>query len=272
MVILPVVSLLMVIAINLLITRIATAALVFTGVSRELAEFQARSALTTCGFTSMESESIVEHPVRRRIVMILMLVGNAGLIGAITSMAAIFVNSGSGFMSPLEAIAMVFLGIAILYMFSRSAWLDQWLFKLTHWAMQRFRQLDLSDYSGLLHISEGYKVRELEVEREHWVTGRNLKDLRLSNEGIQVLGIHRASDEYIGSPTGETYVRTGDRLILYGRIELLGDIQHRRAGNDGDQAHRVRCAEQEQLLKRQEENDRTRRERNGVFEKHLPVH
>lgn len=55
--------------ISLVITRIATLAFVLTGMSTEAARFQARSALTGTGFTTGESEAVVNHPVRRRIVM-----------------------------------------------------------------------------------------------------------------------------------------------------------------------------------------------------------
>ena len=79
-------SLLVVILISIMITRVATVALTATGLSRETAKFQARSALTGAGFTTTESESVVRHPVRRRIVMWLMLAGSAGIAAVIGSL------------------------------------------------------------------------------------------------------------------------------------------------------------------------------------------
>ena len=80
MTILQVMSLLMVLVLSLIITRVATIALTLTGLTRESARFQARSALTGAGFTTSESEKVVNHPIRRRIVMWLMLIGNGGLV------------------------------------------------------------------------------------------------------------------------------------------------------------------------------------------------
>ena len=60
-----------IILLGLLINRIATAALMSTGMSKEMARFQARSAFSTVGFTTTESESVVNHPVRRRIIAFL---------------------------------------------------------------------------------------------------------------------------------------------------------------------------------------------------------
>lgn len=77
---LPIISLLIVISLSILLTRIATVALTLTGLSREAARFQARSALTGTGFTTAEAEKAVGHPVRRRIILFLMLLGNAGIV------------------------------------------------------------------------------------------------------------------------------------------------------------------------------------------------
>lgn len=71
-------SLLVIVTISVVVTRVATSALELTGVSRELATFQARSAYTGVGFTTEEAEAVVTHPIRRRIVLNLMLLGNAG--------------------------------------------------------------------------------------------------------------------------------------------------------------------------------------------------
>ncbi len=64
---------------SLTITRIGAVALMLTGISAESARFQARSAFSGVGFTTTEAVAVVNHPVRRRIVMVLMLMGNVGV-------------------------------------------------------------------------------------------------------------------------------------------------------------------------------------------------
>ena len=86
-------SVLIIVLISLILTRIATVALIQTGLSRETARFQARSALTGTGFTTSESETIVNHPVRRRLVLSLMLVGSAGVVTVIATLLLSFVNA-----------------------------------------------------------------------------------------------------------------------------------------------------------------------------------
>jgi len=78
-----IILLLVVAMLSLVITRIATIALTATGMSQPSARFQARSALTGVGFTTTESEAVVAHPARRRIIMALMLTGSVGLATSI---------------------------------------------------------------------------------------------------------------------------------------------------------------------------------------------
>ena len=59
-------SLLLVVTLSILVTRIAAVALRHTGLARQTARFQARSAFSGAGFTTSESEKVVNHPVRRR--------------------------------------------------------------------------------------------------------------------------------------------------------------------------------------------------------------
>ncbi len=59
---LPLVSLILIITLSVLITRIATIALQHTGLSKQSAAFQARSAYTGVGFTTSESEEMGSSP------------------------------------------------------------------------------------------------------------------------------------------------------------------------------------------------------------------
>ncbi len=82
-------TLLSIIAVSIVVNRIATKALEHTGLSTEAARFQSYSAFTGTGFTTEEAEGVVNHPARRRIVMALMLLRNAGLVTAISTKASI---------------------------------------------------------------------------------------------------------------------------------------------------------------------------------------
>jgi hypothetical protein len=85
-------SLIFVLTLSRFEVRVATVALTLTGMSRQAAQFQPRSAWTGTGLTTAESDQVVNHPVRRRIVSMLILLRNAGLVTAPSTLALSFVD------------------------------------------------------------------------------------------------------------------------------------------------------------------------------------
>jgi len=246
-----IISLLVVLALSLLITRVATVALTLTGLSRESARFQARSAFSGVGFTTSESEQVVSHPVRRRIVLLLMLLGNAGVVSALASLVLSVISLERGPLWP--RLAALLGGVAFLWAVASSRWVDKWLSRAIRWALARWTHLDVRDYAALLNLSGGYKVAELQVKPGDWLAGKKLSDLRLRDEGVLVLGIYRADGSYIGAPRGWTEIHPGDTLILYGRASLLTELDARQSGAQGDRAHAAAVEAQRQILEQEAE-------------------
>mgnify|MGYP000073551448 CR=1 FL=1 len=81
------------IMVAMIAVRIGGIALELTGVEQHVARFQALSAFTGTGFTTREAEQVVNFPQRRRIISVLILVGNAGIITAIASLAQTFTTT-----------------------------------------------------------------------------------------------------------------------------------------------------------------------------------
>ena len=82
--------LLIAILISFVVVRIGGFALQLTGMESNVARFQALSAFTGTGFTTTEAERVVQHRTKRRIVTILIILGNAGLVTIIATLVAIF--------------------------------------------------------------------------------------------------------------------------------------------------------------------------------------
>lgn len=227
-------SLLVVVLISLLVTRVATIALIATGMSREMARFQARSAFTGTGFTTSEAEAVVRHPVRRRIVLVLMLAGNAGLAAVVASLMLGFTHGGAG--AAGYRVLELLVGLAVLLVLARSRWVDHRATPLIARLLDRFTDLQIRDYAGLLELEHGYRVSELAVESRDWLARRTLAELGLRDEGIVVLGIAR-DGSWIGAPTGPTRVEPGDTLVLYGTQEAVCELDRRERGPGGEAAH-----------------------------------
>lgn len=229
------VSVLIIVLLSLLITRVATVALSLTGMSRESARFQARSALTGVGFTTSEAEDVVGHPVRRRIVGGLMLVGSAGLVTAVSSLILSFggTHNEQRIMRGFVLVA----GLAVLFVLSRSDWVDRRLSTLIG-KFLRWRGYHVRDFGRLLALQGDWAVSELVVEQDDWIAGRTLAEVRLRDERIDVLGIQRATGEYVGIPHGRDRVNAGDVLVLYSTEQQLAELDERKRGAAGDEAHR----------------------------------
>ncbi len=237
---LPAFTVLMVLFISLLIVRIATVALTLTGLSRDLAQFQALSAFTGSGFTTSESEDVVSHPTRRRIVMFLMLAGNAGIVLAVGSVVGSFVNiKERDDWYDHTWVRMLFLltGVLLLFILSRSRIVGDALWRFNTWCLKRWTHLEVHDYMRLLRLAHNFIVSEVHVHQYDWIAGKTLAESQLANEGALVLGIERADGKYIGAPRGVSRIESGDTLILYSSQEqmlslvdrpddMIGNLQH----------------------------------------------
>jgi len=236
-------TLMIVLTLSLVVTRAATIALTATGMSREAARFQARSAFSGAGFTTTESESVVRHPVRRRIIMWLMLAGSAGIVAVIASVVLAATQEEDD-IGALPRVAIVCASIFLIWWASRTRWVDTRITRLATAALRRWTDLEVHDYAALLHVGGEYVVTEMKVEAGGWLAGRDLGSLSLRDEGVIVLGIERVDGSYFGVPQRYTVVEDDDVLVLYGRAESIDALDQRQPGRGGDAAHEEAVREQ----------------------------
>ena len=103
---------LFIIFISFLIIRAASIALMMTGMDKAKARFQSLSAFTGTGFTTKEAEFVVNHPLRRRIVSWLMILGNIGIATIIVTGTTSLINSQTEI---LTHVLVLFLGVYLVY-------------------------------------------------------------------------------------------------------------------------------------------------------------
>jgi hypothetical protein len=246
-------SLLLVIAMSLLIVRIGTIALTMTGLSEEVARFQSLSAFSGAGYTTSEAETIVSGPARRRVVAMLMRAGSVGAVSGIATAILSFVGAEQATISRLIVLAA---GIAGLIFLARSRRLNRWATPVIRRLLQRFTELDLRDYAGLLHLHGDWRVSVIDVEPDSWLSGRDLADLDLPSEGVTVLGVERKDGSFVGVPGGETHLHAGSQLILYGHSERLRELQERPEG--AEDAHRDAQRDHKKEKEREQREEKKR--------------
>lgn len=248
-------TLLLVLVVSLLITRMASLALTHTGLSRQAAAFQARSAFTGVGFTTTESEKVVNHPVRRRILLILMLMGNAGIVTAIATLLIGYLNVRDESSLWMRSLLLA-VGLAGLIAMTLSQRLDKFLSRAVLWALKRYTTLNVRDYAALLHLTKDYAIGEVYVREEDWMCDHPLGELRLADEGVVLLSINRDDGTFLGVPTRETTVHAGDTLVVYGRTSGIKKLDERKQGIGGNISHVEAVAEQKLEEKKEHDMDK----------------
>ena len=218
---------------SLLVTRVATVMLTQTGLSAQSARFQARSAFSGAGFTTSESEAVVNHPLRRRIIMTLMLLGNAGIVSGLASFLLTF-SSASGGGDTVRRILAIIVFLIVLNRLAASTAADRLIARLIERALHRFTDVDVRDYAGLLRLSDDWIVAEIVVGEDDWFCGYTIGDLELPAEGVLVLGIERDEHRYDGAPKGSARFRPDDLIVLYGLRDTIDRIDARERSADGE--------------------------------------
>ena len=226
--------------------RVATIALVGTGMSTESASFQARSALMGVGFTTSEAEAVINHPVRRRIILWLMTFGNAGIITGIASLLLGFINTEGD--QVVRRSVIVTVGLVLVVVLTRMQFLERVLSRFTRWALARWTTLETRDFAQLLRFGHDYGIIELATHPDDWLVDRPLSELGLPAEGVVILGVQRIDGDFIGAPTGRTIIHAEDVVIAYGRVDHLQEVDDRHRGQRGDRAHRVAVQEHQELV------------------------
>lgn len=203
---------------SLLAIKVATIALMMTGLSYDTASFQSYSAFFGVGFTTREAELVVNHPVRRRIIRDLILVGNIGLTSALATMVATFVQGNNVFKSMMIILAAIALAIVISYI-GRLRWFRKTLDRLIAYSLNRAGLVRALDYELLLRVDHGYVVSEYLIESGNPLVGKMLRQSRPWDSGVVLLAIRRNDVLLPGIPGPSDIIEVGDVLVIYGKEE-----------------------------------------------------
>lgn len=192
-----------------------------TGMEKSKASFQALSSFSGTGFTTREAELIVNHPRRRKVVMYLMILGNAGLVSVIATL--VLSLRKTSFFGPSLNLAIIAVVLFILY---RVATYQKFVKRLTEKISTTLKErLHFEDpvIQELLQRADGYGVAMLLIGLDSKVVGKTLIESGLKEIDAMVLSVER-DDEVISVPKASVIIQSGDRLTCYGKLENLKEI------------------------------------------------
>jgi len=222
--IVPILTVIFIVTISLLVTKIASAMLVNTGLSIHTAKFQSRSAFTGVGYTTAEAEQITSHPARRKIISTLMLMGNAGIVTVMASLLLTFIHKDEQGLPWYYGVIVLVGAIIILAIVASSSRVDAFLTRIINKVLSRFKHYSTRDYGSLYKLANNYHLSDLFVREGGYLEGKTVSDERLKEEGIIVLGIERPDGTYIGDLSADSVFQKNDLLIVYGRENAMKSL------------------------------------------------
>ncbi|MCJ7522023.1 MAG: hypothetical protein MUP21_07385 [Dehalococcoidia bacterium] len=210
--------LLVAILISFIVVSVGGLALQLTGIESEVARFQALSAFSGTGFTTTEAERIVQHRTRRRIVTILIILGNAGLVTIIATMVATFTQvTGYGWF--FARLGIIIVSILVLYRLVIGSRFGNRFLQLVRKPLIKRILRDAPAAEEIFHAGKGWSVSLITIKEESKKAGLSLSEL-VGEEDLIILTLE-AADDFISRPGVGEKINVGDRLLVYGRSESI---------------------------------------------------
>ncbi|WP_136656332.1 hypothetical protein [Nitratireductor sp. XY-223] len=197
-------------ALSVTLVRIGAVAMRLTGLPENIARFQCVSALTGTGFTTHEAEMIVNYPIRRRIVVVLMVLGNLGLISIASTFIVAFVHTGPDMQHIAVQATILAVAILVTFLVLSNQTLDRGMCALIGHVLLRTTSLGETGYHRVLQLGKDLSI----VEHDYF--GPETSPDRLDLRGETLLAVRPAGSWQTTAAAQVKTVKPGDTLILCG--------------------------------------------------------
>lgn len=218
-------SLFVILTLSAVVVRVGAAALWLTGLPEYVARFQALSAFTTTGFTTSQASLVVSQPDRRRIISVLMILGNAGIISVMATVILSYVEFEPSVESLVLEVVWLMAAAVVFWVIGLSKWADRYTTRFIHWLLRGRARLSAEQIENLLLLPNGYQVAAITVGHGNKGVDELLSALPASSRQAIVLGVLHADDTYISAPLEEVEVQPTDRILVYGITRDLEALQ-----------------------------------------------
>lgn len=198
-----------------LVTEVSASALKLTGLDIHTSRFQALSALTGTGFTTKETESIMQHKNRRYIIMFLMIIGPIGFIAILSTVLL----TAKTYMAVPQLLMLICLTL-IVFRLTRSKKAMVFLHKTIEKQLKKHRYPRRVVLEEILQLGKEYGVAELKIDKNSPYKEKTLAQTGIKAKGFIVLAIER-SEEFISVPKASDTILPEDVLVIFGDISRL---------------------------------------------------
>lgn len=203
---------------SFLIVRAGAIALVMTGLDEGTAKFQALSAFTMTGFTTRESEFIVNDPRRRQIISWLMRLGSGGTVVVIVTATTSLIRSQVHEI-PISLFILA-AGVFTVYQLLNHTRLGRNWESLVRGVLHRSDLFYLGPLETVARLDHEFGLSRIFVGPDSPFIGRSSQESGFHNQETAVLGIERQG-QWIPLPEGTDTMQEGDKLLLFGKLVYL---------------------------------------------------
>lgn len=222
--------------VSFVVVRIGAIAFQLTGLEWSLAKFQALSCFSGTGFTTKEAELITSNKQRRKIASVLIILGNAGLVIMIATLASSFVPNQDAILYKLSESFLPFhvppmlsvwvnlaVIIVVVYIIYRVFTHEKFVRRMTRFLRKKIIKKELFQrvtFEELLISTGGYGVSKVQVCAGSPVINKTLFESELKKHDITVLAIVR-DRETLPNPSANTKILLNDELVCFGKLENI---------------------------------------------------
>ena len=221
--------------VSFVVVRIGAIAFQLTGLEWSLAKFQALSCFSGTGFTTKEAELITSDKQRRKIATILIILGNAGFVILIATLASsvfpqetILSKLSESFLPfniKPELVKWVNLAIilVVVYIIYKIFTHEKFVRKMTTILRKKIIKREIFQkvsFEELLLATGGYGISRIAVSAGSPILNKTLAKSQLREYDIMVLATVR-DGETIPNPPANMKISPNDELICFGKLENI---------------------------------------------------
>ncbi|CAH0272677.1 hypothetical protein SRABI80_03511 [Peribacillus frigoritolerans] len=193
-----------------LVIEISVTLMKLTGLKGTVARFQVISMLTGTGFTTDESKSIIDHPIRRKISMFLILFGAFSLAVIISSISTLLTDD-----LRLMELSIIIGILLVLTVLVKVPFLNNRLSNKMKSEMYNHYELWEHPIEEVLFLEDEDVVMEIDIYEDSEFIDVKAFDVISDGADINILFIE-SGEVKIRKELYEYKIKLGDNLFLYG--------------------------------------------------------
>ncbi|MFD9628593.1 hypothetical protein [Peribacillus muralis] len=193
-----------------LVIEISVTLLKLTGLKSKVARFQVISMLTGTGFTTDESKSIIDHPVRRKISMFLILFGAFSLAVIISSISTLLSDD-----LRLTELSIIIGILVVATVFIKSPFMNNRLSAKMKSEMYNHYELWQHPIEDVLFLEDDDVVMKIDIYEKSELIDVKVGDMLPQEADINLLFVE-SGEVKLRKELCEYKIKLGDILFLYG--------------------------------------------------------